>query len=202
MTKIKLCGMMRAIDIETTNILRPDYIGFVFAEKSKRYVSPDTARALRDCLHPDIQAVGVFVQHPPEYIADLLNGGVIDISQLHGGESDEYIHRLRALTDKPILHAVRVTNEHDLERASHSLADMILLDNGAGGTGEAFNWNLLRDFDRPYFLAGGLDAQNVEAAVRAYHPFAVDVSSGIESNGAKDAEKMRTFVEAVRRATE
>ncbi|MBQ8964697.1 MAG: phosphoribosylanthranilate isomerase, partial [Clostridia bacterium] len=109
-----------------------------------------------------------------------------------------YVARLRALTDRPIVQAFRVDAPADLDRARASTADYVLLDNGAGGTGVAFDWSLLRGFDRPYFLAGGLDPGNVRAAVRTLRPWAVDVSSGIETGGKKDQEKMRRFVEEVR----
>ena len=201
MTKIKLCGLSRPMDVEAVNELRPDYIGFVFTRKSRRYVSPEAARELRRKLVPGIRAVGVFVREEPEAVAALLNDGVIDLAQLHGGEDAGYIARLRALTDGPLIQAFRVESPADLDRARMSAADYILLDNGAGGTGAAFDWSLLRGFDRPYFLAGGLAPENVAEAVRALAPYAVDVSSGIETDGVKDAEKMRKFVAAVRAAS-
>lgn len=201
MTKIKLCGLSRPQDIGAANALKPDYMGFVFARKSRRYVSPEQARALREGLDPGIRVVGVFVREEPEVVAALLESGVIDIAQLHGGEDGDYIRRLRALTGKPLIQAFRIDSAADLDRARASSADGILLDNGAGGTGAAFDWTLLRGFDRPYFLAGGLEPGNVAEAVRALRPFAVDVSSGIETDGLKDFNKMKAFVEAVRAAS-
>ena len=202
MTRIKLCGLSRPCDIEAANALRPEYVGFVFAGKSRRYVSPDAAKALREGLETAIRAVGVFVREAPEAVAALLNGGVIDLAQLHGGEDAAYIRRLRALTDKPIIQAFRVEGTADLDMARRSAADYILLDNGAGGTGSAFDWALLGGFDRPFFLAGGLGPENVAEAVRALRPFAVDVSSGVETDGLKDYNKMRAFVGAVRASRE
>lgn len=201
MTKIKLCGLSRPCDIEWANALRPDFIGFIFAKKSRRCVSPEAAGTLRKALHPGIRAVGVFVREEPEAVAALLNAGVIDIAQLHGGEDDTYVKALRRMTDKPLIQAFRIDGREDLERARRSLADHILLDSGAGGTGTAFDWMLLRDFDRPYFLAGGLGPENVARAIEALHPFAVDVSSGIETEGKKDHIKMEAFVGAVRAAS-
>ena len=198
MTKIKLCGLSRPCDIEWANALLPDYIGFVFAQKSKRYVSPERAKALREGLDSNIRAVGVFVNEAPEAVADLLNTGVIDLAQLHGGEDEKYIEALRRLTDKPLIKAFRVDGPADLEKAHNSSADYVLLDNGAGGTGTAFDWALLKGFDRPYFLAGGLGPGNVRQAIMALDPFAVDVSSGIETNGVKDYMKMTAFVNAAR----
>ena len=198
MTRIKLCGLTRPCDIEWANDLRPDYIGFVFARKSRRYVSPEIAKALRAELDPAIQAVGVFVNEAPEVVADLLNTGVIGLAQLHGGEDEDYIKALRKLTDRPLIQAFRVENTADLEQARQSTADHVLLDSGAGGTGTAFDWALLTTFDRPFFLAGGLAPENVRQAVQTIRPFAVDVSSGIETDGAKDYIKMTAFVNAVR----
>ena len=198
MTKIKLCGLTRPCDIEWANALMPDYIGFVFAQKSKRFVSPERVKALREGLDSNIRAVGVFVNEAPEVVADLLNTGVIDMAQLHGGEDEEYIKALRGLTDKPLIKAFRMDGYADLEKARQSSADCVLLDNGAGGTGTAFDWALLKGFDRPYFLAGGLGPGNVRQAIMALVPFAVDVSSGIETNGAKDYMKMTAFVNAAR----
>ena len=200
MTRIKLCGLTRPCDIEWANALAPDYIGFVFAKKSKRYVAPERARTLREGLASGIRAVGVFVNEAPEAVAGLLNTGVIDIAQLHGGEDEDYIRALRGLTDRPLIKAFRIDSAADLDRARQSSADHVLLDNGAGGTGTAFDWALLRDFDRPFFLAGGLGPDNVARAIKAVHPFAVDVSSGIETDGVKDYKKMTAFVSAVRKA--
>ena len=198
MTKIKLCGLSRRCDIEAANALMPDYVGFVFAEGSKRRVTPAQARALKNALSPGIRTVGVFVDEDPATVAALLGGGIIDAAQLHGGEDAAYIRALRRMTDRPIWQAFRVRTQADVEQAGRSEADCILLDAGAG-TGTAFDWGLLDRVERPYFLAGGLDTENVAGAIRLLRPFGVDVSSGIESGGGKDAEKMAAFVAAVRR---
>lgn len=197
-TKIKLCGLSRECDIEAANELLPEYIGFVFAKKSIRYVSPEQAAALRKQLAPQIFAVGVFVNEAPENVAELLMTGIIDIAQLHGSEDETYIERLRELTDKPIVKAFSVKEKRDICKAAESGADLVLLDAGSGGTGTAFDWNLLAEMKRPYFLAGGLDITTVGEAVRKWRPYAVDVSSGIETDGHKDAKKMRAFVKHVR----
>lgn len=202
MTKIKLCGLSRPCDIQAVNQLKPDYIGFVFAAKSKRYVSPEKAAQLKAMLEPDIQSVGVFVNESPEQVAALLKQGIIDIAQLHGKETESYIASLRALTDKPIIQAFRIASDADVERANASSADMVLLDSGNGGTGTVFDWNLLQNIRRPYFLAGGLNPENAEDAVRVLKPRGVDVSSGIETAGLKDNEKMAAFMAAVKRGAE
>ena len=169
MTKIKLCGLSRASDIEEANRLEPDYIGFVFAKKSRRCVSPEQAGELKKQLRPEIRAVGVFVNEAPEAVAALLNRGVIDLAQLHGSEDAEYIRRLRDLTESPLIQAFRIRSKEDLSRAEASEADEILLDAGAG-TGTVFDWSLLRNMERRYFLAGGLNPENVREAIRDLHP--------------------------------
>lgn len=198
MTKIKLCGLLRYEDIKTANMLKPDYIGFVFAKKSKRYILPEKAAELKSLLNPEIKAVGVFVNEEPKNIAALLNSGIIDIAQLHGSEDEKYIKALRNLTAKPIIQAFCIDCIEKVSAANKSIADCILLDSGAG-TGELFNWKLLSGISRQYFLAGGLDSGNVGAAIKRLHPFAVDVSSGIEINGLKNKEKMTDFISAVRK---
>ncbi len=197
--KIKLCGLMRPSDIEAANLLHPDYVGFVFAKKSRRYVSLERVKTLKELLHPDILAVGVFVDEEPDAVASWLAAGVIDLAQLHGGEDEAYMEKLRGLTDKPIIKAFSVRGEGDIRNANESSADYVLLDAGDGGTGTAFDRGLLAGMNRPYFLAGGLDADTVGEAVGRWRPYAVDVSSGIETDGVKDAEKMRAFVDRVRK---
>lgn len=197
MTKIKLCGLTRPEDIAAANALEPDFVGFVFAPKSRRCVTAEQARALRSQLAPSIQAVGVFVDKAPEQVAALLEEGIIDLAQLHGREDENYLERLRALTEKPIIQAFPIKTPNDLERAQSSSADYILLDSGAG-TGTTFDWGLLTSVRRPYFLAGGLGPDNVAQAIRTLHPWGVDVSSGIETDGKKDPAKMEAFVRAVR----
>lgn len=198
MTKIKFCGLSRPCDIQAANELTPDYVGFVFAPKSRRYISPGKAAALKQLLRPDIQAVGVFVNEHPETIARLLNNGTIDLPQLHGDEDEAYIRRLRQLTGRPVIKAFQIRSAADLEAALHSPADYILLDSGAG-TGTTFDWKLIRHVNRPYFLAGGLNVENVGTAAKLLRPFAVDVSSGIETDGVKDQTKMAAFAAAVRK---
>lgn len=198
MTKIKLCGLSRPCDIEAANAIKPEYIGFVFAPKSKRYVTPEKAKQLKQMLVPNIKAVGVFVDEEVETIAKLLNDGIIDIAQLHGNEDEDVIRRLRHLTNKPIIKAFRIQTARDIADAQSCTADYVLLDSGAG-TGTVFNWNLIQYINRPYFLAGGLSPDNAKDAVTMLHPFAVDVSSGIETDGVKDKTKMAKFVAAIRK---
>lgn len=198
MTKIKLCGLFRKEDIEAANELNPDFIGFVFAKNSRRSVSARQAAELKAALAPGIKAVGVFVNENVDTVAKLMNSGVIDIAQLHGNENEHYIASLRKKTQKPIIQAFQVKEKKEALKAQRSAADDILLDSGAG-TGTVFDWNLLKRIQRPYFLAGGLDCTNVTKAIKILQPFAVDVSSGIETDGKKDKNKMAAFVAAVRK---
>ena len=197
MTKIKFCGLTGDCDIDAANELRPEYVGFVFAPKSKRYVTPERAAELERRLAAGIEAVGVFVNDNLYHVAELLNRGVIDIAQLHGSEDEEYIGHLRQLTGKPIIRAFRIKTAEDIAEAEKCTADHVLLDSGAG-TGEVFDWKLIKNMKRPYFLAGGLSPDNVKNAVEQLSPYAVDVSSGIETDGVKDKAKMAAFAAAVR----
>ena len=198
MTKIKLCGLTRSCDIEYVNELLPEYIGFVFAPKSRRYISPEKAEVLREHLDDRITPVGVFVDEKIEVIADLIKRKIIDIVQLHGNESKQYITDLRRVIDCPVIKAFRIESEADIVSANNSFADYVLLDSG-GGTGKVFDHSLLKDIARPYFLAGGLTPENVETAIKQLAPFAVDASSSLETDGFKDKIKMTAFVNAVRK---
>lgn len=198
MTKIKLCGLSRIQDIEAANRLKPDYIGFVFAAKSKRRVTHLQAAELKSKLNPDTKAVGVFLNDDLDMVASMMNLGIVDVVQLHGTEDEEYLKKLRTITDKPVIKAFIINSADDVRRAEESTADYILLDGGKG-SGKAFDWSLLKDIKRPYFLAGGLNPENAADAVANLKPFAVDVSTGIETDGFKDAEKMTAFVSAVRK---
>ncbi len=197
-TKIKVCGLMSERDIVFANILMPDFIGFVFAGNSRRYVLPDKAAKLREKLLPSVMAAGVFVDEKFDRVAGIAGQGFIDFVQLHGEEDDDYIISLRKMTGKPIIKAYSIAGAGDVEKAVRSPADYILLDNGKGGTGKTFEWLLAIGIERPFFLAGGLDAHNVRAALATADPYAVDVSSGVEKEGVKDFEKMKSFMNAVR----
>ena len=201
MTYIKMCGLSREYDIQAVNEIKPKYIGFVFWAKSKRYISPEKAFQLKKLLDKDINAVGVFVDESIEKVAEMLDNNIIDIAQLHGSETEDYIKKLRELTNKPIIQAFRIRSLNDTEKAVKSTADMILLDAGMGD-GKIFDWSLIKDIKRPYFLAGGLNCENIAEAVKTLQPYAVDVSSGIETDGLKDMKKMADFSAIVRKENE
>ena len=198
MTKIKFCGLTRTGDIEAANELKPDYIGFVFWLKSKRAVTAEEAKTLKAKLDPSIKAVGVFVDEDMEAVKSLLDGGIIDVAQLHGHEGEDYINGLKKASGKPVIKAFRIRSEDDIRKAEASPADLVLLDAGMGD-GVTFDWSLIKNAGRPYFLAGGLDPNNAADAVRALHPYALDVSSGIETDGLKDTNKMAAFAASVRK---
>ena len=201
MTYIKMCGLSRECDIQAVNQIKPEYIGFVFWTKSKRYISPEKAFELKKLLDKNIKAVGVFVDESIEKVAELLENDIIDIAQLHGHENEDYIKNLREMTDKPVIQAFRIRSSSDMEKAVNSTADMILLDAGMGD-GKIFDWSLIKEIKRPYFLAGGLNCENVANAVKTLQPYAVDVSSGIETDGFKDMKKMTEFSAIVRKEDE
>lgn len=197
--KIKICGLMSLEDVAAVNAAKPDYVGFVLA-KSRRRISREHARLLRMELDPSIQAVGVFVNELPQIVAGYLEDGIIDLAQLHGQEDETYIHHLRLLTGQPLIKAFSIHTAEDLARAEESSADLILLDHGSGGTGECFDWQLLHTVRRPYLLAGGITPENAEEAVRTYRPYGLDVSSGVETDGKKDAKKIMEIVRRIRNA--
>ena len=214
MTKIKICGLFRPEDIEFVNEAKPDFIGFVFAD-SRRRVTKEQAERLRSNLDPGIKPVGVFVNARPEEIAGSLDSGIIDMAQLHGSEDEAYLASLRSMLKKsmpkstlkfmteydggfPLMKAIRVERAEDVIRAQNNPADYLLLDHGAGGTGKTFDWRFAQNCARPFFLAGGIHEGNVETAIKELNPYAVDVSSGVETNGVKDREKIIEIVRRVR----
>lgn len=205
MTKIKICGLKRECDIDYVNAARPDYIGFVFAGE-KRRVSIEQAANLRSRLDEGIIPVGVFVNAPVEMIVQALEENAIEVVQLHGSEDEEYIAKLRQYTQAPIIKAVSVTSVDDVIKAQDYPVDYLLFDQGKGGTGKTFDWSLLpenqmleeKDSVKPFFLAGGISPENAMQAVRQVQPYAIDVSSGVETNGFKDADKIQKIVQMIR----
>lgn len=200
MTKIKICGLRRPQDIEAVNAARPDFAGFVVeVPGSRRSVDKRELRELAGRLKEGILSVGVFVNAPPELVAELLEEGTLDLAQLHGQEDEIYMAELRRLTEKPLIQAFSIQTGQDAEQALESRADYLLLDQGRGGTGQTFDWSLLPEINRPFFLAGGLGEENLERAIRQVRPWAVDLSSSLETDGQKEPEKILRAVDLVRR---
>ena len=215
MVKVKFCGIRRTEDIEAVNRLKPDLAGFVFA-KSKRQVTKEQAVALKELLDPGIKTVAVLVNMPVEEAAALANTGIADLLQLHGDEDAAYIAKLKTLTRAKIIKAIRLRSGEpeanaklltEAVQADYYLFDTFLPDT-YGGTGKTFSLSLLNNLliDKPFFLAGGLDADNVAEIIGqvqmdvALRPnfYGIDVSGGIETDGYKDTIKMEAFMIAIR----
>lgn len=197
MTRVKLCGLRSEADVRTVLELRPDYAGFILSGGFRRSIDYDTFITLSVMLKDSgIMRVGVFVNEPLDSLVGKFSED-IDVIQLHGNESEQYISALRIYADKPIIKAFTVRSDADIEAARASSADYVLLDSGTG-TGSTFDHSLIKDIGRPFFLAGGLTSENVGEAIRRFEPFAVDASSSLETDGVKDKAKMAAFVKAVR----
>ena len=198
MVKIKICGIKRLEDVEMVNRYKPDYIGFVFAD-SKRKVSHDLAKELRNNLDSDIIPVGVFVDSPQVEILKLFDDRIIEIAQLHGSESEQYILDLKKKTngELKIINAIEMTQEIDLLEYNDSSSDYLLLDSGKG-SGKTFDWSLIRkDIKKEFFLAGGLNSENVAPAINEFNPYAIDLSSSLETDGFKDENKIKEIMEVI-----
>lgn len=206
MNRIKICGLRREEDILFANEIKPDFVGFVFAP-SKRMVTLEKAKVLRKLLNPDIPAVGVFVNAAEEEILNIAGQQIIQMIQLHGREDGAFIERIKSKTPLPVIKAVSVKTREDILNCRNLAADYLLLDQGAGGSGKAFDWSLISkeaggdDFsqiiEKPFFLAGGISENNVQEAIKRFHPYAVDASSSVETDGIKDFHKMKRLTELV-----
>lgn len=198
-TRIKICGLRRREDILAVNRAKPDFCGFIVEfPQSFRSISTQEVRDLTENLAEGIVPVGVFVNEPPELPVRLLEEGSIGMVQLHGQEDEAYLRTLRSYTEKPVIQAFSIRSDADIERALASTADYILLDQGGGGTGKPFDWSLVPEISRPFFLAGGLGLENLTQAIARMHPWAVDLSSSLETDRKKDADKMLRAVKLVR----
>ena len=209
MVKIKICGLKRLEDIEIVNKYKPDYIGFVFAE-SPRKVSFEEARELSGLLSEDIVPVGVFVNEHMKLIVDLFKEGIIEIAQLHGDEDEKYIKDLKDKSieetgkEIPVINAIEIKDNTDFNDTvlewRDSLSDYFILDSGKG-SGKTFDWSLIDKnsefFKNSIFLAGGLNSENLTSAIEEFNPFAVDLSSSVETDGFKDEEKIKEIIEIV-----
>ena len=209
MLKLKICGMRRPEDIEMANRHKPDYIGFVFAD-SPRKVSYEQAKELSGLLSDEIVPVGVFVNEHMKLIVDLFKDGIIEIAQLHGDEDEKYIRNLKDKSIEetgkqiPVINAIEIKDGADyndeLLKWRDSASDYFILDSGKG-SGKTFDWSLLGKesefFDNSIFLAGGLNSENLALAIEEFNPFAVDLSSSVETDGFKDEEKIKEIIEII-----
>ena len=198
MPKIKICGLKREEDVSFVNIAKPDYAGFVFAGV-KRKIDFNTAARFRSLLDDKIQSIGVFVNDKIDNIINLCEDKIIDLVQLHGGEYESYIGRLKERIKNPVVKAVRVK---DKICSAATKADFMLFDTYSsseyGGSGKIFDWDLLKECRSPFFLAGGLNKENIAEAVKKVNRYCVDLSSGVETNGVKDLNKIIETVKILR----
>lgn len=201
---IKLCGLRRPEDIEYINEAMPDFAGFILAEGYRRTISPEQAVTLAKKLDARVRSVGVFIDQPPEFVAETAKKAGFYAIQLQGGEDAEYISGLRKITGAKIWKAVRVRTAKDIHEAEMIGADMLVLDSyspGAnGGTGKTADWELIRNtkISMPYFLAGGINADNISEAMKT-KPDGIDISGGTETDGVKDPVKIRAIMNSVRK---
>lgn len=201
--KVKLCGMRRMEDIRILNSAMPDYAGFILSKPYRRFVPLETLSQLCEVLDVRVRRVGVFVNETPEWI--LTFAPLLDVIQLHGEETAKDMEELRKYTNCEIWKAVRVRTAEDVKQAERMPADKLLLDSFSGethgGTGILAPWEEIAKagIQKPFFLAGGICAENLARAFQTVHPYGVDASSLLETDGFKDAEKIRQFMAAVRR---
>lgn len=198
-TKIKFCGLRLEEDVKLAASLDADFMGFILSERFRRYVSPDEVSRLKQFVPSKTKTVGVFVDEPEDYVIASAKQADLDMIQLHGCEDDAYIADIKEKTGLPVIKMIKPVSIDDIITARQSMADLILLDSGAGGTGRVFDWSLTENLGRDYILAGGLTPVNVGDAVKRLKPFAVDVSSGVETDGSKDSSKMKAFAAEVRK---
>lgn len=196
--KIKLCGIRTANDVHLINEAQPDFCGFIVEfPKSFRSVSESELRNLAAQVSPEINKVGVFVNAPQDLVIRLLQENVIDLAQLHGQEDNIYIEEIKSKTGKQVIKAFSIKTKEDVQKALESPADYILLDQGGGGTGQTFDWSLIPPINRPWFLAGGLNTDNLHTAIEDLHPWGIDLSSSLETNKKKDPAKIKRIMELI-----
>lgn len=202
--KIKICGLRRIEDIKYANMLLPDYTGFILADGFSRQITRKQAAEFASQLDKRIKRVGVFVNQPAKTAAEYVNNGIIQYVQLHGDEDNRYIDNLKGYVKREcgIIKAIRVRSAEDIKKAADYKCDYLLLDaysgrQAGGGNGVVFDWTLIKNISKPFFLAGGISHLNVADAIKTVNPYAVDASSSMETDGYKDYNKMKAFVDAV-----
>lgn len=203
MSLIKFCGLFQDDDIMYANKLKPDYIGFVFAE-SRRKVSIEQSIHLKSMLDKDIKSVGVFLNNTYEEIINICSKNIIDIIQIHGNISDEFIDKLKSDTNKIVIKAINIKDLADILSLEKSHADYVLIDSPKAGSGIKFDYSILQSaisqgFNRDYFLAGGINIKNIDDALNM-KPYCIDISSGIEKDGVKNYKLMEEIIKKVRRS--
>lgn len=202
-TKIKICGLKRIEDVISVNVAEPDYCGFIFnVSGSRRSIGAEQLNILVDMLNPEIVPIGVFVNEKTDVILRIVRESGIRMVQLHGQENGEIIHTIQSKAQVPVIKAVSVRSKEDVRSAVLSPADYLLFDCGEGGTGQTFDWNLLEDIPRPYFMAGGIGTHNMEEVLRRFSPFALDVNSSVETDRQKDGKKILAAVRMLRTLAE
>lgn len=195
-TKIKICGVKSLEDIAIVNKYDIDYVGFVFA-KSKRQITKELAKKMKEKLNPKIKAVGVFVDAPYENINETIQYVGLDMVQLHGNETNDLCIKI----NKPVLKSISIRNKDSINKVSqYKNIYGFVVDGAVAGSGKVFDWNFIGDISSKYitFLAGGLNEKNVEEAIQKINPQVVDVSSGVEVDGIKNEEKIKQFVRKVK----
>ena len=202
-TKIKICGLKRIEDVISVNVAEPDYCGFIFNVSGiRRSIGAEQLNILVDMLNPEIVPIGVFVNEKTDVILRIVRESGIRMVQLHGQENGEIIHTIQSKAQVPVIKAVSVRSKEDVRSAVLSPADYLLFDCGEGGTGQTFDWNLLEDIPRPYFMAGGIGTHNMEEVLRRFSPFALDVNSSVETDSQKDGKKILAAVRMLRTLAE
>ena len=192
MAKIKICGLKRQLDMDYVNTLKPDFIGFILTSGFRRSITKETARLLKAKLDKGIKAVGVFVDDDADVINSFVAEGVIDIVQLHGSESADFCKKINA----PVIKVFKPEGFAKI-KDYEPFVDYFLFDSGTG-TGKTFDWRSIPKTEKPFFLAGGLSADNLEQAIDKVKPFAVDLSSSVETDGFKDFEKIKIVMEIIK----
>lgn len=192
MAKIKICGLRTQKDISIVNKLKPDYIGFILSRGFRRSIDIGTADTLKKRLSKGIKAVGVYVDDPLYEIELALSHNTIDIVQLHGSETPEFCSKINA----PVIKMLKPTDFDKISRYE-PYVDYFLFDSGTG-TGKTFDWSKIPKTQKPFFLAGGLNKENIPLAIKTLNPYAVDLSSCVETDGCKDYIKIKEVMECVR----
>ncbi len=195
--KIKICGLQTREDILYVNEANPNFIGFIFAKESKRQISIQKAKELKNLLNSTIKSVGVFVNSDIKTILEIKEQGIIDIIQLHGEEDNKYIKLLKDKTQLPIIKALKAS-EHLEKEIETTLSDYVLIDNKTGGSGKTFDWNLIPKTRKKIFLAGGLNTNNIIEAIKIVNPYCLDINSGVETNNKKDRDKIIKITELIK----